>query len=198
MDSAKPSGARPGWDTGDWSGLPPVAVHPYDPRWPDQYQHARQQIADVLAGLDVRIEHIGSTAVPGLSARAGIDIMIGLTDPADLATIVERLESLGFAHHFSQPEWTHLSGRGCKLHLTPLGSARWSDQLLFRDYLRRHPEDQAAYQQLKQDLARACGADGQRYVDGKTAFVRSVVERARAERDLDGDGRSRLQAPPAP
>jgi GrpB-like predicted nucleotidyltransferase (UPF0157 family) len=179
--SDTPTTVRPGWDTGDWSGLPSVAIHPYDPLWPDWYDRARQQIAAELDGLDVTIEHIGSTAVPGLGARRGIDIMIGLADQSELTEIVERLAGLGYAHHFSQPEWTHLSGQGCKLHLRPVGSAGWTDHLLFRDYLRRHPEAMLAYERVKHDLVQTHGADGTAYVEGKTAFVRSVLERARAE-----------------
>jgi GrpB-like predicted nucleotidyltransferase (UPF0157 family) len=193
MDSEESSSIRPGWDTGDWSGMPPVAIHPYDARWPDQYERFRSEIAGALEGLDVAVEHIGSTAVPGLSARRGIDIMLGLANPADLPAMVERLQGLGFEHHFSEPEWTHLSGRGCKLHLRPLGSTGWSDHLLFRDYLRRHPDARDAYQQVKHDLIQAYGVDGHRYVDGKTAIVRSILERARAEHDAAGD--STAEAP---
>jgi GrpB-like predicted nucleotidyltransferase (UPF0157 family) len=120
---------RPGWDTGDWSGLPPVTIQPYDPRWPALYEAARAQICQALAGLDVRVEHVGSTAVPALGARQGIDILIGLgaglTEPAEPSGVevcVARLQEIGFRYHFSKPGWTHLSGNGCKLHLTPLGS----------------------------------------------------------------------------
>ena len=74
----KEGSVRPGWDTGDWAGLPAVTIHPYDPGWMEQYERAREEIGLALAGLDVRIEHVGSTAVPGLGARAGIDILIGL------------------------------------------------------------------------------------------------------------------------
>jgi len=180
-------GTRPGWDTGDWSGLPPVAIRPYDPHWPDDYEQARHTIADVLDGLTVAIEHIGSTAVPGLCARRGIDIMIGLSHPTELPVAVERLRSLGYEHHFSQSEWTHLSGGGCKLHLTPLGSTRWTEHLLFRDHLRGHPDDRDAYGRLKEERARAYGADGQQYVASKTAFVKAIVEQARAASDPSPD-----------
>jgi GrpB-like predicted nucleotidyltransferase (UPF0157 family) len=176
---------RPGWDTGDWSGLPGVTIHPYDSRWPILYEQAREQIALGLAGLDVRIEHVGSTSVPGLGARNGVDMLIGLgpelAGPKGVETCVARLQAIGFLHHFSNPGWTHLSGNGCKLHLTPIGSDLWSELITFRDYLRRHPEAASAYLQLKQELTRTHEADGQRYVDGKTAFVRSIVDLARAE-----------------
>jgi len=177
---------RPGWDTDDWSGLPPVAIHPYDPAWREQFEHARREIVDVLMGLAVRIEHVGSTAVPGLGARRGIDILIGLDEGSGVAACVERLQRIGFHHHFSKPDWTHLSRPGCKLHLTSLGSCRWSELLLFRDYLRRHPEAASAYHQIKQDLADRHGANGRRYVEGKTAFVRSVVDLARREDSSEG------------
>ena len=176
---------RPGWDTGDWSGVPPVTIRAYDPGWPARYEAAREQIAEALAGLDVRIEHVGSTAVPGLGARNGVDILIGLgaglTEPDGVETCVARLQAIGFDHHFSKPGWTHLSGNGCKLHLTPLGSALWTEQILFRDYLRRHPDTALAYDRLKRELTRTHGSDGMRYVDGKTAFVRSALEQARRE-----------------
>ena len=177
--------ARPGWDTGDWSGLPPVTIRPYDQEWPEMYERAREQVARALAGLDVRIEHVGSTSVPGLGARPGIDVLIGLgaglTEPAGVEACVARLRAIGFLHHFSKPGWTHLSGSGCKLHLTPVGSELWTEQIAFRDYLRRHPEAARAYDRLKRELAHEHGSDGKRYVDGKTAFVRSVLEQARRE-----------------
>lgn len=172
---------RPGWDTGDWSGIPPVTIHDYDPAWVERYERARQAIEQALTGLDVRIEHVGSTAVPGLGARNGIDIQIGVSNPDDTTACVERLTQIGFNHHFTEPDWVHLSGDGCKIHLMPLDAAGWSDRLLFRDYLRHHPEALEAYHRLKQDLAREHGPDGDRYVAGKTAFVQSIVERAQLE-----------------
>ena len=147
---------RPGWDTGDWSGMPPVTIHPYDPRWPARYEAARAQIAQALAGLDVRIEHVGSTSVPGLGARNGIDILIGLvgdlSSPAGVEMCVTRLQTIGFRHHFSEPGWTHLSGNGCKLHLRPLGSELWSEQIVFRDYSAAPPRRGA---RLRPSQARA-------------------------------------------
>jgi GrpB-like predicted nucleotidyltransferase (UPF0157 family) len=176
---------RPGWDTGDWSGLPPVTIHPYDPGWPARYEQAQEEIARALADLGVQIEHVGSTSVPGLGARRGIDILIGLgaglDESAGVEACVARLQEIGYRYHFSEPGWTHLSGNGCKLHLTPIGSTLWSEQLTFRDYLRRHPEAASAYHQLKLDLAREHGPDGQGYVDDKTAFVRSILDQARHE-----------------
>jgi GrpB-like predicted nucleotidyltransferase (UPF0157 family) len=160
--------------------MPAVAIHAYDPAWPAQFRRARRAIARALACLAVRVEHVGSTAVPGLAARSGIDILVGLSDMADAGSCVERLEALGYRRHFSRPDWVHLSGHGHKLHLTPLGGAFWSDLVRFRDQLRARPETAAAYQRLKQELARTYGADGAAYVQGKTAFVRAVLDQAPA------------------
>ncbi|HYI25738.1 MAG TPA: GrpB family protein [Thermomicrobiales bacterium] len=169
---------RPGWDTGDWLGMPPVTIHSYDPEWVERYERARQDIEQALAGLDVRIEHIGSTAVPGLGARNGIDIQIGVSSPAGMDECAERLRLDGFSHHFTKPEHAHLSGKGCKLHIMPVDCAGWPEMLLFRDYLRQHPETLGAYDRLKRDLARQHGMDGGKYVDGTRAFVLAVVEQA--------------------
>jgi GrpB-like predicted nucleotidyltransferase (UPF0157 family) len=178
---------RPGWDTREWTGMPHVKLWPYDPQWSAQYEQARHAIAAVLVGIDVAIEHIGSTAVPGLAARRGIDILIGVRDQTVTAACIERLVGLGYAYHFTQGEWVHLSGRGHKLHLTPLGSDRWVRHLLFKDYLRAHPEVASEYERLKRDLAQSHGANGQRYVAGKTDFVDAIVacaRRASAEQDV--------------
>ena len=94
---------------------------------------------------------------------------------------MERLRQDGFGYHFTKPDHAHLSGKGCKLHLIPVASEGWTEMLLFRDYLRQHPEAREAYYRLKQDLAREHGRDGGKYVDGKRAFVLSVVEQARRE-----------------
>jgi GrpB-like predicted nucleotidyltransferase (UPF0157 family) len=169
---------RPGWDSGDWSGMPPVTIHPYDQGWVERYEQARQAIEQALAGLEIRIEHVGSTAVPGLGARNGIDIQIGVPGQADMALYVDRLRQDGYNYHFTEPDWAHLSGKGCKLHLIPVESEGWPERLLFRDYLRQHPETADEYHRLKQDLAQEHGSDGDKYVEGKTAFVRSVLEQA--------------------
>lgn len=170
---------RQGWDTGDWSGMPPVTIHPYDPAWVERYELGRQEIEQSLAGFDVRIEHVGSTAIPGLGARNSIDILIGMAHPEDTASCVERLQQVGYRYHFTERDHTHLSRMGYKLHLNAIGGEGWTELLLFRDHLRRHPDALEAYHRLKQDLAREHGRNGQLYVDGKAAFVRSIVERAR-------------------
>lgn len=135
-----------------------------------------------LGDIHAVIEHIGSTAVPGLGARRGIDILVGLRDSSVTAICVERLVGLGYKYHFTQVDWTHLSGRGHKLHVTPLASERWVRHLLLRDYLRAHPETATEYERVKREMIQAHGSNGQQYVAGKTAFIEAIVERARRAR----------------
>jgi GrpB-like predicted nucleotidyltransferase (UPF0157 family) len=161
--------------------MPPVTIHAYDPEWVERFERARQDIEQALAGFDFRIEHIGSTAVQGLGARNGIDIQIGVTGWAEVDEYVERLRQIGFNYHFTKPGWAHLSGKACKIHIVLIDSPGWTDTLLFRDYLRQHPEALDAYDRLKRDLAREHGQDGGKYVEGKAQFVRSIVEQARQE-----------------
>jgi GrpB-like predicted nucleotidyltransferase (UPF0157 family) len=185
---------RPGWDTGEWSERPPVRVVPYDPAWPERFEALRAAIAGALAGFQAQVEHVGSTAVPGLSARPGVDIMIGVPDATAIMPCVERLQSLGYQfHHHDQPDWAHLSGPQAKLHVTPIGSRFWTDHLDFRDELRAHPEAAGEYERLKLDLAREHGSNGARYVEGKTAFVESVLARRRRLKESGGGERSTLK-----
>jgi GrpB-like predicted nucleotidyltransferase (UPF0157 family) len=169
---------RPGWETGDWTGVRRITIDPCDPAWPEQYEAARRELVGALAGLDAVVEHVGSTAVPGLGARGSLDILIGLGDAAATEPCLDRLQALGYDFHFARPEWAHLSGRGHKLHVTPRGSAFWQTTLRFRDALRADAATRAAYEQLKHDLARTHGSNGMAYSEGKTAFVRGVLERA--------------------
>jgi len=185
---------RPGWDSGDWTGMPPVKIWDYDPRWAAQYEEVKGEIASAMGDLEVVIEHIGSTSVPGLAARRGIDIMLGLRDFSIIETCIERLVGLGYAFHFAQADWAHLSRPGAKLHIVPLGSERWVRQLLFRDYLRVHPETAAEYERVKRELAVTHGANGQSYVAGKTAFVEAVLERARREDGQACEREARVRA----
>jgi GrpB-like predicted nucleotidyltransferase (UPF0157 family) len=165
----------------------PIALVAYDPDWPHRFDTERAQLTRVLAPWLVGpIEHIGSTAIPGLLAKPVIDIMAGVSDlpssvPARAA--VATLEYRYFPyraeemHWFCKPSPAH---RTHHLHLVPFGSPLWADRLLFRDYLRRTPNAAQAYASLKQQLAARYTFDREAYTDGKSDFVAMILERARA------------------
>ena len=156
----------------------PVLLVDYDPAWPAAFESERGHLATVLGEwLTGTIEHIGSTAVPGLRAKPVLDIMAGVESleasrPAFQA--VSRLEYVYYPyrpdvmHWFCKPSPAH---RTHHLHLVPLGSALWNERILFREALRRDPALAAEYAELKTLLADRYRHDREAYTEAKSAFV---------------------------
>lgn len=167
----------------------PVAIVDYDPRWPTLYEEERDRILAVVGSLIIAIEHIGSTAVPGLGGKPIIDIMPAVGSLADAEQCVEPLEGIGYEY---VPEYNKLiperryfhkgppQGRTHHLHMVERASDFWERHLLFRDWLRMHPEDAQEYYLLKKDLAARFGRDREGFTDAKTPFIESIVARARS------------------
>ncbi len=161
-----------------------ITVEDYDPHWPEEFEMLRSRIALVLDELANAIEHVGSTAVPGLAAKPIIDIDILLRSVSALPTVCTRLGSLGYEHRgdlgvagreaFRTPpgQFAH------HLYVCPPGSQEYSRHIAFRDYLRSHPEDASAYAALKRNLADEFATDREAYNQGKTEFVRQILHRA--------------------
>lgn len=167
----------------------PVRIAPYDPKWPELFEHERAALAVALSPWLVGpIEHIGSTAVPGLAAKPVIDIMAAVRDLDSSRPAIEALTKVGYCywpyredvmHWFCKPSdalRTH------HLHLVPLRSQLWLDRLAFRDYLRSNPTIAAEYATLKRELARQYEWDRETYTDAKLPFVERVLKLA-ARRD---------------
>lgn len=157
----------------------------YDPVWPGLFEQERALLEPVLSPwLAGPIEHIGSTAIQGAKAKPVIDIMAGVRDLATSRAAESALRSLNYMyfpyrpdvmHWFCKPSPAH---RTHHLHLVPVGSPLWCERLLFRDYLRGSPEATSQYVALKEALAALHEFDREAYTDGKTAFVRSIIELA--------------------
>ena len=169
-----------------------IVVSDYDPAWPAMFEHERTSLHAALDPFVLTIEHIGSTAVPGLAAKPIIDLQAGVRRLAEAQYhCVEPLQALGYTY-LPQYEawlpgelffrkalaklWTH------HLHILQADDPRWQDRLLFRDYLRNHPEAAATYAQLKRDLAAAFDDDISGYRNAKDAFVAATMAQARAGR----------------
>ncbi|MCY1065195.1 GrpB family protein [Nannocystis sp. RBIL2] len=184
----------------------PIVIADYDPAWVAKFEAARDSMF-AACGREafVAIEHIGSTSVPGLAAKPIIDMMPGLRSLDDAPPIIARLVALGYQYvpEFEQdtasgpgmPHRRYLRGndgdgrRAYHVHMVEHGGDFWTAHLLFRDYLRRHPEAAEAYAQLKRELATGFNATitstsdiNVGYTDRKTEFVEDIVARARAER----------------
>jgi len=160
-----------------------VIVVDYDPNWPVLFRALQRRIADALGSVAARIEHVGSTAVPNLAAKPILDIDVLLGSASDLPTAIERLANVGYTHQGD----LGIAGReafrapaGDPAHnlyvcLTPTG--KFHRHLLFRDYLRAHPDDAKAYGELKQALALRFRDDRSAYVDGKSEVVTEIIVR---------------------
>ena len=159
---------------------------PYDHHWPALFERLRDEIGDTLAGIPFEAHHIGSTAVPGLCAKPKIDIDVVLQSAADIARSVDLLKTTDRTYHgcpYDDGMWTFTSRRGLspghRLYVCAADTATHRKRVLFRDYLRTHPEVAAAYGALKRDLVVGSGGDWDIYTNGKSGFVADVVELAR-------------------
>ncbi len=167
----------------------PVVIVEYDPDWPRQYEEERQRIVAAIGDCALGIEHVGSTAVPGLAAKPIIDIMVGVRRLEDAQQCMESLAGIGYIFQPDDtiPERVYFNkgpaDRHRHLHMTELGGQFWQDHLLFRDYLRAHPDSAAAYAALKRELADRFTTDRIGYTDAKTEFIQSVVRKARQDDD---------------
>lgn len=162
-----------------------VTVVDYDAEWPAQFAAERVRLAQAFGDDAVLIEHIGSTSVPGLSAKPIIDVVVAVRHlplPVERVTAMEALgyEHLGeygiagrvyFRRRSPRPRTHHV-------HVYASGSDRIGDHLLLRDHLRAHPAEAARYAELKRKLA-SQHRDGAAFQSGKSAFIAEMLERAR-------------------
>lgn len=166
----------------------PVHIVAYDPSWPTLYAEERKRILKAVGQRVEEVEHVGSTAVPGLDAKPVIDLVVGLENMANALSLVEPLRSLGYSywaegakpHHHLFVRFVDLamSARTHNLHLVEAGGQYWEERLLFRDYLRKHLETAKEYAQLKHRLATEYRDDREAYTSAKADFVSEVVRRA--------------------
>jgi GrpB-like predicted nucleotidyltransferase (UPF0157 family) len=166
------------------SGEPPVIIRPYDPTWPAKFEIEKRVLTAVLAPwLLGPIEHIGSTAVPGLSAKPVIDIMGPVRDLPSSKPAIEALRPLSYCYFAYKPDRMHWFckpsplNRTHHLHLVPFESQVWREQLAFRDCLRSDAATREAYTQFKLKLAAQFRNDREAYTEAKTEFIQAVVER---------------------
>lgn len=182
----------------------PIVIAEYDPSWPITFARERDTIVEACgADVFVRVEHVGSTSVPGLAAKPIIDMMPGLRSLGDAVRLIEPLASAGWqyvpAFERPIPELNDpgmpfrryfrkdIEGeRAFHLHMVEVTSDFWRDQLLFRDYLRAYPDAAGAYAALKRELAArfngsltASSNVNVGYTDQKSAFITESLARAR-------------------
>jgi GrpB-like predicted nucleotidyltransferase (UPF0157 family) len=156
-----------------------VTLSPYNPEWINLFQKEKKLISDKLGDKIVTVEHIGSTAVPGLGAKPIVDILLGVRNIADADGFIPKMEELGYKYrshfenvmpyrrYFTKPERYHV-------HTVEVTSSFWKRHIQFRDYLQSHDDARDEYYRLKKELAGRDWNDVNDYAYAKTEFVRKI------------------------
>ncbi len=165
----------------------PVVLVAYDPAWPERFARYRDAIMGACGAWLTHIEHIGSTAVPGLGAKPVIDMMPALRSHDDGPRCAEAMAGLGYEYLGSYGlERRHFYRRmdSCHAHMWVPGEGQWHAQLAFRDFLRAHTWDRDEYWRLKLQLAVSHRDERNAYSEAKSGFVARILALA----GTDGGG----------
>jgi GrpB-like predicted nucleotidyltransferase (UPF0157 family) len=171
------------------SAVPSIEIVDYDPAWPGLAAAAITELENTLAGVFSAIEHIGSTAVPGLAAKPVIDLMAAVPELSSFAQQEGPLAGIGFLRHENGMSDRLLyvreqdAARACILHVVTLASWPTRNQRILRDYLREHPADALRYGALKREIV-AAGVRPGDYAGKKTALIQELTDRARTKLGL--------------
>ncbi len=162
----------------------PIRLAPYNPEWPSRYANLASQMRHSLGAAILMLEHVGSTSVPGLSAKPVIDIVLAVSDSADESVYVPRLERLGYVLKIREPDWFEhrllkSPAADVNLHVFSHVCEEIRRMLAFRDWLRINEEDRKLYERTKQDLAQRTWKYTQNYADAKSEVVSEILARAR-------------------
>ncbi len=173
----------------------PVELSEYHPAWPSLFQREERRIRAALGELVMRLEHVGSTSVPGLAAKPIIDMDLVVADSADEPSYVPPLESAGYVLHARDPDWHQhrlFYGPDTPVHLHVLseGSLEIERDVLFRDRLRSDEADRELYERTKRELAGRRWKYLQNYADAKSPVIDEIIARAAAETGVGRDSAS--------
>ena len=162
-----------------------VRLSAYDPEWPRLFEEERQRLQEALGDQVLDIQHVGSTSIPGCTAKPILDIAMAVESFEAAFACVPLIERLGYEfmgelgiprrHYFVKrdPRSTH------HIHMLERTSQEYEAQLLFRDYLRSHPEAVEQYVALKEGLRQRYPNDREAYTDGKTEFIKNILSMAK-------------------
>jgi GrpB-like predicted nucleotidyltransferase (UPF0157 family) len=164
-----------------------ILIVDYDPQWPELFAREADRIRAVLGKRAMRIEHAGSTSVPGLVAKPILDMLLVLADSADEDVYVPAMESAGYLLRIREPKWFEhrmFKGPGTEIHLHVFSSGcpEIDRMLMFRDWLRTNAADRDLYARTKLALAQKKWKYGQNYADAKTEVIEEIMARSRAAR----------------
>jgi GrpB-like predicted nucleotidyltransferase (UPF0157 family) len=161
-----------------------IYLAPYDPEWPSLFARLETQVREALGEAVLLLEHVGSTSVPGLSAKPKIDMVLAVADSSDEPSYVKALEEKGYTLRIREPDWYEhrmLKPPDVKgnLHVFSEGCEEIEQMLLFRDWLRTRADDRLRYEEIKRELAGRTWKYTQNYADAKTEVIQEILARAR-------------------
>ncbi|MEV0606202.1 GrpB family protein [Polymorphospora rubra] len=161
----------------------PISIRPYDPNWPARYRHEEVRIRATLGVRALAVEHVGSTAVPGLPAKDRLDIDLIVADPADEEAYVPDLTAAGYVLRTREPHWYEhrclwTDGHDVNLHVFGPDCDEYLRHIIFRDWLRSHPDDRDRCAARKYEAAAAHPLSASRYRHAKAEVVVEILKRA--------------------
>ena len=171
-------------------GLHKDKVHlvSYCPDWVKEFKKEKEILQKILGAIALQIEHVGSTSIPGLSAKPILDIAVAVENIETLAKLIPVLTKAGYdvlnsienkgeilARKGNTENRTHY------IHIEVIGSTYWNDHILFRDYLLKHPEYIKQYENLKESLAIQFQDDRKQYTSAKNEFIQHILKLAADE-----------------
>ncbi len=160
-----------------------IVLAEYDPAWPSLFAREAERIRSVLGTNVVRLEHTGSTSVPGLAAKPIIDLTLEVPDSSDESAYVPPMEAAGYVLRIREPDWhEHRLFKGpdtnINLHVFSAGSTETERMVRFRDWLRANDDDRLLYEKTKRELASRDWEFVQNYADAKDSVVDDIMSRA--------------------
>jgi GrpB-like predicted nucleotidyltransferase (UPF0157 family) len=167
-----------------------VTIVEYDESWPARFEEEAARVTDALGPIALRVDHVGSTSVPGLAAKPIVDLQVSVASLQPMDAFREPLRAIGYEHF----EWLNADGvddypyfakppeppRAFHIHVAESGSFHERRHLAFRDWLRAHPEDAAEYERVKRNLAQREWPTMDEYANAKTAFIVTTTAKALA------------------
>lgn len=158
----------------------PVELFEYDESWPERFLELESRLWDALGPVAPRIDHVGSTSIPGLPAKPVIDVQVSVADLEDESAYRPAIENLGYPLRFRSPEWRFFRPpkgrpRTAHVHVVETDNAEARKNLLFVAYLRSHPERRDEYATLKRTLAGRFRDRREDYLAGKAKFIEETL-----------------------
>ena len=164
-----------------------VKLSPHNPKWSEIFKKEKRVLQKALGKTIIDVQHIGSTAVPGISAKPIIDIAVAVSELSTkkVEKYIEPLKEVGYEYRGEDRPREHLFIKGseekriCHLHMVKSNSKAWKDYLLFRDYLRSHKKVATEYTELKLRLAKKFSGNRKLYTAGKDKLIQKILKKAK-------------------